>query len=238
MNDPDGAYRLGCARGTQLSDADKFGLSYFAGAGGVGRAISSSGCRGTIRPPGSITYTVGTTMLFGSWNDDVFTGSTLHDSFLAGYRIEHDITGRESAHRGASTRRPYCRRRPGSGFAPRSRLPQSLEDAIDVVRHVTSAERWPRPRRRRPVSSISDSRKPSSTNRRDARRRDRTSGARRARSLRDTRNTKSAWLPLPSWFTAQAGCRTPWGARRTARAVSSTRVRTASRRRLCARRSG
>jgi hypothetical protein len=50
--------------------------AYFPADGGVGRATSSSGRRATMRPPGNRTRTTSTVVWFGSWNEDVFTGST------------------------------------------------------------------------------------------------------------------------------------------------------------------
>src|SRR3954452_21306578 len=73
--------------GTELIYRRHYFASVRAG-GGVGLAISSSGCRGTIRPSGNSTNVTGTVRLFGSWNDDVFTSIRDHLSGLPGLRIE------------------------------------------------------------------------------------------------------------------------------------------------------
>jgi hypothetical protein len=62
---------------------------YLLAGGGVGRVITSSGCRGTILPLASFTKTTSTTSLVGSANDDVFTTDMNDLSLFTRDRIEH-----------------------------------------------------------------------------------------------------------------------------------------------------
>lgn len=54
--------------------------------------MSSSGRRGTNRPFGNRTKITSTVSPFGSWNDEVFTSDTFHDSRFSRDAIEHDVT--------------------------------------------------------------------------------------------------------------------------------------------------
>src|SRR3954462_14363399 len=112
---------------------------YFASVragGGVGLAISSSGCRGTIRPSGNATNVTGTVRLFGNWNDDVFTSIRDHLSRLPGVRIKDATTERmrQAGARGGWLRR---RQRAEQGHrAGRATLAHALEESIEGGRHA------------------------------------------------------------------------------------------------------
>ena len=82
-------------------------LRHFSAVGGVGRFTSSLGCRGTMRPPGSRTSTMSTVSLLGSWNDEVFNGSTDYLPGFAGHQVDDTI---------ACTKRAPRRHRPCAPF--------------------------------------------------------------------------------------------------------------------------